>query len=122
MAGRKRTDEVLDALDALLVVLHESSERNAVAARRARTIRRLRSHGRSYREILRRVEGALDLGVTRESVEGLLHATDRLHAAEARALHEEGVSIEEIASLSGATTPWNAEVLRARTQQDRTSR
>ncbi|HEX6597430.1 MAG TPA: hypothetical protein VF045_10870, partial [Acidimicrobiales bacterium] len=107
-----KPDEVLEALDSLLVVLGEATQRNQVAARRARTIRRLRSHGRSYREIFRRVEGTLNLGITAENVDTLLEANGRLQGAEVRALFGEGLSAEEIATLLGMTQKRTCEVLR----------
>jgi uncharacterized protein YlxW (UPF0749 family) len=96
-------DAVLDALDDLLVVLRQSISRHESATRRARTIRRLRSHGRSYRDILAGVAGAQGLGIPRESVDKLLHAIERLHRAEARTLRDEGAGVEEIAALCGMT-------------------
>jgi len=107
-----KPDQVLEALDDLLVVLGEASQRNQVATRRARTIRRLRSHGRSYSEILRRVEGALNLGITTENVERLLEANLRLQAAEIAALSGEGLNDEEIATLLGITRKEVCETLR----------
>ena len=103
MAETRETDDVLLALDGLLAVLHESTRRNQDATRRAQAIRRLRSHGRSYREILGRDERALILQVTRENVDGLLQASSRLRRAEARALYAEGMTMEEIAALFGVT-------------------
>jgi DNA-directed RNA polymerase specialized sigma24 family protein len=96
-------DDVLEALDALLVVLRDSTRRNQDATRRAQTIRRLRSHGRTYREILGRSERALILQITRENLDGLLQASSRLRRAEARALYAEGMTMEQIAELFGVT-------------------
>jgi DNA-directed RNA polymerase specialized sigma24 family protein len=97
-------DDVLEALDALLVVLRESTQRNQVATRRAQTIRRLRSHGRSYHEILGRVSGTSTLGITRQNVDCLSRANDRLQRAEVLALHGEDVAVADIAALCGITT------------------
>lgn len=94
---------MLEALDALLAVLRASTRRNQAATRRAQAIRRLRRHGRPYREILGRDERALILQVTRENVDGLLQASSRLRRAEARALYAEGMTMEEIAALFGVT-------------------
>jgi hypothetical protein len=102
-ANASGTDEVLDALDSLLVVLLDSTQRNRVATRRAQTIRRLRSHGRSYSEILGRVAGSLTIGITRRNVDCLIRASDRLHRAEVRALRDEGVALADIARLCGVT-------------------
>ena len=103
MAETRQNDDVLLALDGLLAVLRESTRRNQVATRRAATIRRLRTRGRSYREILGRDERALILQVTRENLDGLLQASSRLRRAEARALYAEGMTMEEIAALFGVT-------------------
>ena len=96
-------DKVLDALDALLAVLRESTRRNQDATRRAQTIQRLRHRGGSYREILGRVERELIHQVTRENLDGLLQASSRLRRAEARALYVEGMTMEQIAALFGVT-------------------
>jgi DNA-directed RNA polymerase specialized sigma24 family protein len=103
LADTRQSDEVLEALDALLVVLRDSTHRTQAATRRAKTIRRLRRDGRSYREILGRDERALILQVTRENVDGLLQASSRLRRAEAAALYAEGMTMEEIAELFGVT-------------------
>jgi hypothetical protein len=103
LAETRESDDVLEALDALLVVLRDSTGRNQDATRRAQAIRRLRDRGRSYREILGRDERALILQVTRENVDGLLQASSRLRRAEARALYAEGMTMEQIAELFGVT-------------------
>ena len=103
MAQTETTDDVLEALDALLVVLHESTVRNQEATRRAQTIRRLRSRNRSYREIFASDERALIQQVTRQNLDHLLRVSARLRRAEAKALHAEGMTMEEIAVLFGVT-------------------
>ena len=103
MRATRKADNVLEALDALLVVLRESTQRNSVATRRARTIRRLRSHGRSYSEILDQASGKSTLGITRQNVDCLIRASDRLQRAEVLALHEEGVAVADIAAVCGIT-------------------
>ncbi len=103
MKVTRPADDVLEALDALLVVLRESTQRNHVATRRAQTIRRLRSHGRSYHEILGRVSGTSTRGITRQNVDCLIRASDRLQRAEVLALHEEGVAVADIAVVCGIT-------------------
>ena len=96
-------DDVLEALDALLIVLRESTQRNQVSTRRAQTIRRLRSHGRSFHEILGRVSGTSTRGVTRQNVDCLIQASDRLQRAEVLALQEEGMAVADIAAACGIT-------------------
>jgi DNA-directed RNA polymerase specialized sigma24 family protein len=118
VAESKPGDEVREAVDGLLVVLRETAQRNQVATRRAQTMRRLRSHGRSYSEILRRVEGALNLGITVENIDRLLEANGRLQGAEIRALYGEGLGPEEIAALLGITQKRVSESLPNRAGRD----
>ena len=111
-------EEVLEALDGLLAVLAEAAQRNQVSARRARTIRRLRSHGRSYREIASPCRGRVEPGITVANVGSLLEANRRLQGAEIRALSGEGLSAEEIATLLGITQNRACEILRNISTQD----
>lgn len=111
------SDEVLEALDALLAVLRVSTQLNQDAARRARTIRRLRSHGKSYREILGSVERARILQITQENLDGLLQASSRLRRAEVRALYAEGMTMEEIAALFGVSRQRVSVLLRDGAEQ-----
>lgn len=112
MRGGRPADAVLEALDALLVVLRDCTKRNQVSTRRAQTIRRLRSHGRSYHEILGRVSETATLGITRESLDGLIQANDRMQQAEVLALRDEGIEVADIAALCGIT-PQRATALLA---------
>jgi DNA-directed RNA polymerase specialized sigma24 family protein len=113
LADTGHKDDVLEALDALLVVLRDSTRRNQDATRRAQTIRRLRSRGRSYREILGSAERALILQITRENLDGLLQASSRLRRAEARALYAEGMTMEQIAEVFGVTRQRVSVLLRS---------
>ena len=103
MRGKRPADDVLEAVEALLFVLRESTKRIQVATSRAQTIRRLRSHGRSYHEILGRVSGTATQGITRDDADRLIRANDRLQQAEVIALRDEGVPVAEIAALCGIT-------------------
>jgi hypothetical protein len=96
-------DELLEALDSLLVVLRESTKRNQLAIRQAEAIRKLHRNGRTCREIFDRNERSLIRQVTRDNVDQLVQASARLRWAEARALHAEGMSMEKIAALFGLT-------------------
>ena len=117
LAETRQSDDVLEALDALLAVLRDSTRRNQDATRRGRAIRRLRTQGRSYREILGRAERILILQTTRQNLDGLLQASSRLRRAEARALYGEGLTMEEIAALFGVTRQRVSFLLREGRQQ-----
>ena len=86
---------MLEAVGALLMVLRDSTERNQVETRRAQTVRRLRSHRRTYGESLGRVAGSLTRGATRESADAVVAAANRLHIAEVRALNREAMGVDE---------------------------
>lgn len=101
--GPRPPDEVLEAIDSLLSVLSEASVRHQAATRRARTIRRLRSHGRSYAEILERNAGSPAHRITRHDLEATVRASESMDRAEVRALQAEGLDVDRIAVLCGMT-------------------
>lgn len=98
---RRPGDEVLDAIDALLAALSESARRHDNAARQARTVRRLRSHGRSYGTILAGAPVSPQSRVTRQAVEAAVLATEQLDRSSVRALVGEGIAVDRIAVLCG---------------------
>ncbi|MFP5318821.1 MAG: hypothetical protein ACLGI2_11100 [Acidimicrobiia bacterium] len=119
MHGReKRTagDEVLDAIDALLVALRESAVHNRNAARRAQTIRRVRSHGRRYTEILERTAASASHRLTSQAAMAAVRASERLERAEVQALLAEGLEADRIADICGMT-PADVEVVIAAQQE-----
>jgi len=103
VAENQPHDELLEALDALLVVLRESTKRNQLAIRQATAIQRLHASGRTYREIFDLDERSLIRQVTRDNVDEMIQASARLRWAEARALHAEGMTMDKIAVLFGLT-------------------
>lgn len=105
-------DRVLDALEALAAALHENIEGHRRAIARAGEIRRARARGLSYREIVTNEERPLIVELTRESLDRLLHHGARLRRVEARTLHSEGMTMEEIASLFGVTRQRVSALLR----------
>ena len=109
--GKKRTpvtdgrphDQLLEALDELLVVLRESTRRNQLAIRQAEAIRKLHRGGQTYGEIFVRDERSLIRQVTRDNVDELVRASAKLRWAEVKALHDEGLTMDRIAVLFGLT-------------------
>ncbi len=118
MPETAQSDEVLAALDGLLDALRDSTSRTQEATRRAQSIRRLRSKGQSYREILGHTERALLLQTTREHLDRLLQASGRLRRAQVRALYAEGMTMEQIARLFGVTRQRVSGLLRDGSQRD----
>ncbi len=101
-----RRDEVLDAAAALEGVLDANAERNKAMRRRIREIRRLRQEGLSYREIVlsdRSGGSAKLVRLLSESAQALDVVGARMRRMEAKALHDEGVTMEQIAAAFGVT-------------------
>ena len=96
-------DDLLEALEELLVVLRDSTKRNQLAVRQAEAIRKLHRGGRTYREIFVRDERSLIRQVTRDNVDQLMQASANLRRAEVKALHDEGLTMDKIADLFGLT-------------------
>ena len=105
-------DEVLDALEAVVDALEQNSLRNEVAIDLARTVRRLRAEGHSYREIFGGEHPPLILDLIRANLQSLLDVGSRLRRVEAHALHEQGMTMEQIAELFGVTRQRVSALLR----------
>lgn len=121
--GRDERDPVLDALDALAAALEENIDGHRRAIARAGEIRRARAQGQSYRDIVTSEERPLIVELTRESLDRLLHHGARLRRLEARTLHSEGMTMDEIASLFGVTRQRVSALLREESDEggDRTA-
>lgn len=96
-------DPVLTALDALKGALEANVERADVIKQRIEHIRRERAEGRSYRQIVRGEERPLIVQLVTESTTALDSFGVRLRRAEAQALYDEGLTMEQIAELFGVT-------------------
>ena len=105
-------DPVLDALEDLVRALEANRERIDATIERAAAMRRLRQEGRSYREIETGVTGPLIVELTRDNLATLIDAGSKLRKAEARALHDEGLTMEQIAELFGVTRQRVSALLR----------
>lgn len=122
--GRKRTpvtdggphDQLLEALDELLVVLRDSTKRNQLAIRQAEAIRKLHRGGQTYGEIFGRDERSTIRQVTRDNVDQLVQASAKLRWAEVKALHDEGLTMDRIAVLFGLTRQRISSLLREGTE------
>ncbi|MCU1448882.1 MAG: hypothetical protein JWP02_1052 [Acidimicrobiales bacterium] len=97
------TDPVLEALDDLVRALRENAARIEATIARADQMRAERDAGRSYSDIEGAQQRPLIVEMTRDSLAALVEAGSRLRRAEARALHAEGMTMEQIADLFGVT-------------------
>jgi len=106
------TDPVLEALDGLVRALRANQSRIEATIARAERIREQREAGLSYREIESGEQRPLIVELTRDNLAALVEAGSRLRRAEARALHAEGMTMEQIAELFGVTRQRVSALLR----------
>jgi hypothetical protein len=108
----RESDVFMEALDDLDRALDESLEMVERMKRRIREIRGVYSEGRSLREIVPNEEAPLIVQLLTDCT-NLLHAYgNRVRRTEARALHREGMTMDEIAKLFGVTRQRVSALLR----------
>jgi DNA invertase Pin-like site-specific DNA recombinase len=90
-------DPLLAAFDALEVALAENERRGAAMRERMAWIRARRAEGTGYREIVPAERPPLIVELLSDSAHDLEAAGARVRRAEARALHDEGMTMEAIA-------------------------
>lgn len=105
-------EEFLDALAALEQVLADHGRRAKLINKRIAQIRRLRSKGASYTEIVSREDGPLIVQLLTESSTSLDTCGANVRRAEARALYLEGLTMEQIAERFGVTRQRVSTLLR----------
>jgi hypothetical protein len=105
-------DAFMAALDDLDHALEESIDMSKRMKQRIVEIRGARAEGRSLREIVPNEETPLIVQLLTEST-NLLHSYgNRVRRTEARALHREGMTMDEIAKLFGVTRQRVSALLR----------
>ncbi len=109
----KEGDAVLSAIEHLLGVLDSICQNRTNIAERARHISERRAMSVPYSVIVPEEERPLIVERARASLFDLVEAAGRLQRAEARALHDEGMSMESIGALFGITRQRVADFLRA---------
>jgi DNA-directed RNA polymerase sigma subunit (sigma70/sigma32) len=108
----EETESFMAALDDLDRALDESVEMVERMKQRIVDIRRVHSEGLSLREIVPEEEAPLIVQLLTEST-NLLHSYgNRVRRTEARALHREGMTMDEIAKLFGVTRQRVSALLR----------
>ena len=109
MAGNDPFDKALRDLER---ALEANARRMAKIERRIAEIRRQRSAGRSYREIVEGTEGDLSVKLIAEVTQSLDEVGARVRRTEALALHREGMTMDEIAGKFGVTRQRVSALLR----------
>ena len=111
-------DEVLDALDQLVDAVRATSQANEDILKRAEQIRSQRADGRTWREVVANADAPLVVELVRRNLDALFDAGGRLRRAEAKALHDEGMTMEEIAKTFGVSRQRVSALLKERPARD----
>ena len=107
-------DEVLDALEQLVAAVRTTSQVNEDILRRAEEIQTKRAQGCSWSEIVATADAPLVVELVRRNLDALFDAGGRLRRAEAKALHDEGRTMEEIAKTFGVSRQRVSALLKER--------
>lgn len=105
-------DEFMEALDELHRALDENIDKARRMQQRIGELHRALSEGRPLREVVSQEETPLIVQLLTESTHLLHSYGNRVRRTEARALHEEGVTMDEIARLFGVTRQRVSALLR----------
>jgi hypothetical protein len=111
--GDKGWIAVIDAARAMIEALRESAARLPLAeAQGARAID-MRAKGASFREIISLAERPLLMEIATMDLQAIATAGTRLRRVAARALHDEGMSTDEIAKEFGVSRQRVSRLLHA---------
>jgi hypothetical protein len=105
-------DEFLEALTALEDILDDQGRRARLIKKRIAQIRRRRSKGASYTEIVSKNDSPLIVQLLTESSIALDTCGADVRRAEARALYAEGLTMVQIAERFGVTRQRVSTLLR----------
>ena len=111
-------DEVLEALERLVEAVHATTKANEDILRRAGQIRAQRAEGRSWAQIVDDADAPLVVELVRNNLDALFDAGGRLRRAEAKALHDEGRTMEEIARTFGVSRQRVSALLKDRSTRE----
>lgn len=106
---RDQVDEALEALDA---ALRRNLDRIERSIKRAEELRNAHAEGRNWAEVARAEERPMILELISANLDELYQAGGRLRRVMAKALHDEGMSMEQIARLFGVTRQRVSALLR----------
>ena len=105
-------DQFLEALTALEDVLADNGRRTKLIKKRIAQLRRLRSRGATYTEIVSSKDGPLIVQLLTDSSTSLDTCGASVRRAEAKALYAEGLTMEQIAERFGVTRQRVSALLR----------
>lgn len=94
---------MLSALDSLIADLEKNRKATELAIASARATKALRRQGFTYRDIVHETGRPLVVELITQNMERLQTSGAALRQAHAAVLHDEGLSMEQIAGLFGVT-------------------
>lgn len=112
-SNASETDPVLAALENLVDALNQNIEASQLAMERARTIKELRAQGLDYKVIADETGQPLVVQLVTENLDRLRVHGAQLRHAHAAALHDEGLTMDQIAELFGVTRQRISALLRS---------
>jgi DNA-directed RNA polymerase sigma subunit (sigma70/sigma32) len=95
------SDPVVESLDNLVTAVQQIDALAREATERAERLRERREQGRPYREILSDDARPFPVELVAHMTDALTDAGGKFQRAQARALYEEGATMDEIAELFG---------------------
>ncbi len=110
-------DPFLEALTALEDVIAENNKRATLIKKRMARIRRARAAGLPYSATFENEDGPLIVQLLTESSSALHSGGANVRRAEAQALHEEGMTMDQIATHFGVTRQRVSALLRKSAEQ-----
>jgi DNA-directed RNA polymerase specialized sigma24 family protein len=105
-------DAFLRALDGLEAALEENTRRSTAMKRRIAQIRRQRSRGATWADIVSAETPPLIVQLVTDSSRALDEHGGRVRRTEVLALHDEGMTMEQIAAKFGVTRQRVSSLLR----------
>ena len=106
-------DPFLDALTALEGVLADNARRETLIKKRINRLRKSRAYGLLYTESVYREDGPLIVQLLTQSSTALDACGANVRRTEAQALHDEGMTMEQIAERFGVTRQRVSALLRS---------
>ncbi len=111
--GPQAEDRVIDALDKLVDALSQNIEASQQAIDRAKGVKEMRARGVPYRDIAEATGGPLVVQLITNNLDRLRVYGAQLRQAQAAALYDEGMTMDQIAALFGVTRQRISALLRS---------
>jgi len=112
--GGMAADPVADALEELIRVVRQNRADGKVVIERAEALLDARRSGRPWRELVPEEPAPQIVELLAGKLERLAAGSSRFRRAQAKALHDEGLTMEQIAGLFGVTRQRVSALLKER--------